>query len=800
MEKEVPGNKGRESLISSTSKIRRPRISKACNFCRYRKIKCDGKRPCSNCQQTEIPNCVYTGKSTKDLKNDRKVINKSMESRLSRVENLLEGLSTQLPLSTKTQNGSQSPPTQQDSDETQKLGKAHIDRLPGSHFHVCKHSTKFVDRIKSQLPSQHHDLLIPFKNLPKFFSDSVKAFERKWVGTATIENKSRVHVLNKDLPTNQKLVMELIQNDYSQDFWANLICPMEEIQELFEKYYHNTSFRTENICDSDMLILNIALVISIREELDKQSNNNDLINELQTIYEHCFSRAILYYQRVLLLNEGIQTVKALMLLLIYTEYNIANSRLDHGLLCLAIRYAQDLGLLRNCTYFYGSNIKSTRMQRLWCAIEHFDIEMAYRKGIRPMMEINDVILADFEHNEGTENFNDEFFGISDSFDHLKAFYNFNNILSPIRYQTFSLIIDSKKDITFVEFMKKLHNLKIKMEKFLNEFPFRYRPFLASDRRFNSEKLKQWITTSTQSNMEKYSLLTAHVYYISHLMFINTIPSMYDTPESSELNELYAEFRSSSADCARTILGIAAALDCQEASIAFSNTIIHHIVSALMCLLYECVTNPRNSRSSGDLSLLLVVCNTFFSSSISEDILKLADSSKLSKKRKYELLCVAALNIGTKIIDFQLKTNTDYSETEFGLHVKKLRLKFPSIFMKSPANEAANSVISNSSHDSISNSNFGADQAKNGLFPSRPSSRGFDYGLKDSRTGLYSLDPVFTQDYTYSLVPASEKGPNVVSPVSAEAVGSTVWNDLPLPLVDNGMSDLHDFFFDSNFGI
>ncbi|KAJ3491925.1 hypothetical protein NLI96_g379 [Meripilus lineatus] len=53
----TPGGQGRGGPPADPGKIHR-RTPMACTFCRGRKLKCDGRGTCGNCERRGIP-CVY---------------------------------------------------------------------------------------------------------------------------------------------------------------------------------------------------------------------------------------------------------------------------------------------------------------------------------------------------------------------------------------------------------------------------------------------------------------------------------------------------------------------------------------------------------------------------------------------------------------------------------------------------------------------------------------------------------------------------------------------------------------------
>lgn len=78
------------------SRLVRRRISKACNYCRQRKIKCNGHSPCANCHNHDTA-CVYTKTIRKKKRTAvKKLTLQELEKRMNKMEDKLETVSDTL--------------------------------------------------------------------------------------------------------------------------------------------------------------------------------------------------------------------------------------------------------------------------------------------------------------------------------------------------------------------------------------------------------------------------------------------------------------------------------------------------------------------------------------------------------------------------------------------------------------------------------------------------------------------------------------------------------------------------------
>ncbi|KAH6666417.1 fungal-specific transcription factor domain-containing protein, partial [Halenospora varia] len=75
----------------------RSRVGRACDECRSRKIKCDGKQPCLHCTLLNHDNCTYDRPSKRSKRLSQKEI-EELELKLQRAKNILKAISPDLDL------------------------------------------------------------------------------------------------------------------------------------------------------------------------------------------------------------------------------------------------------------------------------------------------------------------------------------------------------------------------------------------------------------------------------------------------------------------------------------------------------------------------------------------------------------------------------------------------------------------------------------------------------------------------------------------------------------------------------
>lgn len=162
---------------------KRQRVSRACDSCRRKKIKCDGVRPtCTNCGNSKQP-CVYTVPERKPKRIRKKASNiVALESRLDKIESLLEKI---IPENTKRKRSNVDPEEDYDSydaepdvegeaDEEEDLDSAsdpdiilEVDNLGRSMDRSNPHDSEWMDRAandEEDIPGTGEAMMVPLQS------------------------------------------------------------------------------------------------------------------------------------------------------------------------------------------------------------------------------------------------------------------------------------------------------------------------------------------------------------------------------------------------------------------------------------------------------------------------------------------------------------------------------------------------------------------------------------------------------------------------------------------------------------
>jgi len=236
-------------------KRKRQRISKACNFCRHRKIKCNGLCPCSNCEQAGNESCIYSDTTNKSARLTRLEKSKLLEDRLDRVEHLLQELSSKVNmdydkyriendnndspsgfkggsiLEIPTENKAVNVGNFNTKSTTQKLN---LENFSGTHFNICRLSSTFIESWRHLVPQSHYKYVAVLENMRNVFLESVKSFETSWIELPIFDANQKIQLLDGTFPTDFKFVNDLLEDYYVQNVLATCVCSVGEIKTLFE--------------------------------------------------------------------------------------------------------------------------------------------------------------------------------------------------------------------------------------------------------------------------------------------------------------------------------------------------------------------------------------------------------------------------------------------------------------------------------------------------------------------------------------------------------------------------------------
>ncbi|AMD18721.1 HBL181Cp [Eremothecium sinecaudum] len=394
------------------SRVPRKRVSKACDTCRAKKIKCDGKDPCLNCEKYSLC-CTYTYVMKKRQAASTRVSNRKLlgdlSSRLHRLEQLLVDVSSKLQgQDTEGQRlegfgGNaeiHSPVAASDYDSDEVSDDVSIDKssrqqqtrgttdIESSPLHTASDVSDAQCLKGSQLP-----VLCPDKADTYFGNhSSIGIFSKRGLSYLHMAYGKSADFLLPLIRLNNfvKMNHEMFYAKFLSPRTLNLIPPWptkEQCEELFQVFLYkvlplypvispdqatavfsriNESIEDLNITDQFLVgtIMLLAVVVkgfNTKEEINSkwdEMGNNMLIRTVNIVQSTWTSSV----------PDPIGYMQALIFLCIYLE-NSPVPRMTYLQLASAIRIGQTLGLHRRETYM---NIKDPveKRRRLdiwwWC--------------------------------------------------------------------------------------------------------------------------------------------------------------------------------------------------------------------------------------------------------------------------------------------------------------------------------------------------------------------------------------------------------------------------------------------------
>ncbi|ANZ73238.1 BA75_00434T0 [Komagataella pastoris] len=391
------------------AEAKRQRVAKACDYCRSKKVRCNGEQPCNNCISCETC-CTYNHvkkRRNTDKKSSPKR-SKEVDDRLERLEVMIESLVTMLgssnsvaPSVSRIQHSQET--TDDDQSDSSQNENDTFSTNPACYLQPTKNQKTDPKEVNATLSRE----LTPFSSNGKascsdatiqfahrktecfdsFFAEycSFSLFSKE--GQEWLDSKMKsehLEIINKNL---RLLFANYVS--YSFTLWIEPI-QSSDLQPVFPK---NISLRLlkflfsyvsqsvypidtneqlallEAYCDSqgkgngkphhlsyaNLMMLNMFLAFGLALYRDVSKTNVaieglDILPEKSKEYESGFLRnAIFYYQRLFLVGDGLHSILAILLLYRYCEGTLA-FHAAYMLLSTGVRLAQEMGLHRAESY------------------------------------------------------------------------------------------------------------------------------------------------------------------------------------------------------------------------------------------------------------------------------------------------------------------------------------------------------------------------------------------------------------------------------------------------------------------
>lgn len=657
----------------------------ACDTCRKRKIRCDGRARCLNCVRAREPACHYEvrpSKTPRIAKNGRLGGNliELLNSRLQRLENVLLSLSDRLGgadlarelLKLDMENSSDSESDTVETDNYSDVdthvrertpGFKQIDVYIGTHSFLSILSKRSLLWIEQQLGPENALLMIPFNSLPMVFLRYAKLAFVKWLDPPFLNAEEKKKMLELPFPEDSGPVCGLLEQYYSTVRPLVAICDFDRMKGLFEVYLaKKPRFRV-----SELLMMDIALLymLLVKDEHDTSLSNASVadpddvfnIDASWEIQDQLLTYAISYFYRLCIVSEGLVTVEALLMFVAYTEHKNLSPQINHMILLPAIRHAQDLGLHRIETYEGLLQEEASHRKRVWWMCHYWDMELCFRSGKSPFINRHDVSV--------------ELFAVAPldcalarlSIE-LSNFHDFLTFIVQMRSQSYEKLFSATANVdSFRTLLGTLNSLNRKLMDAASLLLEEMRPLFYNDPNFQPIR---------QISPQNETCLAVKLTFFFHLMVINRLPLMIAFPDEIEKQKL--EYRNLSLNAARTVLELIKGVDRESMSESFYSWITFFPFNAFLHLLASCMNFPSMPESFDDVNLLIDTSLAFLGRRGSKKL-----NSRMDMATLMQILFRLILKVVVVIYEKKTGIQTLKGNAELNAHLDHPRQSFPELY-------------------------------------------------------------------------------------------------------------------------
>ncbi|RCK65202.1 Halotolerance protein 9 [Candida viswanathii] len=607
------------------------------------------------------------------------------------------------------------------------------DEFVGTHSISCIFSKDSLGWMERSLGECGVEYITPIRNLPLVFFSELKPYILKWVDPPVVDKYQRRKLLEHPFPNDEKLINGLVNLYYEETNIINTIVDESWLRGLFTSYFNNFKETNEKkkrrFKLAELLSMTCVLLIALTCGAESVGIHVDPIKfpdmyseaaamldgysrtMLTELQETLFDSAIYYYQRVAVVSEGIETIEALLLLIVCIESDWLTSFFNHIPIAVVIRYAQDLGLHRAESYANLPLKEQERRRRVWWFCYFFDIEFCFKSGKPPMINSNDVttnsdedLLQYFKKQASEapqasampsvfqtiidEVLNSNTAPMSMSLSILRQiqyggyvnnplYYHFSLLLlSKIRSQSYhELFVALVQKRSFNEISNTLEKLNAEMMELAAHSADAIRP------RFHNDPAFQ-VFDSEKSLSRKESIMSFKLSFFCHLMIINRYPFMIVTKDSL-LDDRILQYRNISLDSARTILLLIKQWGREEATSFFMNWAVYFPVAAFLVLSAAILNHPLFEESQRDLHLLIDIALSHFSRSKdwknSHPLTTKEKNVYVSKALSLELIIRLMLRVVIRVFENQTGIPILEGNEMLKDYLQEAETKFPEIF-------------------------------------------------------------------------------------------------------------------------
>ncbi|KAI6779163.1 Activator of stress genes-like protein [Emericellopsis cladophorae] len=393
---------------------KRRRVTRACDECRRKKIKCDGKQPCTHCSVYSYE-CTYDKPSNR-RRNPAPQYIEALEGRLQRAETLLRKFMPDVDLADPNldpavqqefhnreqararaarQHGGPSnvpPPSSSDSNDAQivsmidSTGQLDIDDKGGWDFHGISSGSMFLKRMKEHFRGKlGPSAKLPFTTKP----------ERPAAGLANLDPPTPVgqspfsSVSNyAELPSK-----EVTRNlCYYSLGCATCLVRIVHVPSFYEKLDKIYDRPVESLNQEETHFLGLVYAVlalgCMYESLDEQNSHKMSVKEAMDEGMKYYKSARALIQDVTQCRD-LTSLQALLFIILFLQAT-SNMSACYTFVGIALRSALHMGLHRHLKHDQIDTIEDETRRRVFYVIRQMDIYLSTLLGFPLMLNTDDV--------------------------------------------------------------------------------------------------------------------------------------------------------------------------------------------------------------------------------------------------------------------------------------------------------------------------------------------------------------------------------------------------------------------------
>lgn len=594
-------------------------------------------------------------------------------------------------------------------ENNQKYSEDHHPKYVGTHSIFAVFSERSLNHIQGLLGPESGHLVLPIRNIPILMGSRMHSLELRWIDPPLINAKEKKAILETPFQDSEKpFLFAIIDTYYERNFIVNLLCSKKYVMGLFEDYYKDDAKPRRKLKTSELLIMSISLCMSFTGKLtdsfhkfqyltdsEKRKQKKVFVESLKCLvvyYDKLFDNCVFYYHRILVINEGIETVEAILMLSLFLKVSSVASHSSYILVSVATRFAQELGLHRSFDYSNMSEEENFRRKNIWWYCFALDMEACFKDGKPPLIDdleaslnfendllssmkfiapslkeegmpqkLNGYIVAQLAERHGL------------NIQHYYYFMLFSKLKSKSYRYLFAPVAET---FSFNDILEKMEQLDREMNEIAEGIPSEIRPRLYNDPNFRST------FSDLEPSVNEFAMCLQFLYF-GHLMIINRVPSNVDFREKDIQRRKVLNFKKISLDSARTILILVKNLRSINFNALVFNWIIVIPFVAFLQILAACMNHPNDPQTRSDLNLLIECSLNYFSYILSIQATKLNFMSFPIMDHSEIIGIVAKLLLKISLKIYWSATGYDFISHTPGLeeHLDLVQKMYPSLFEK-----------------------------------------------------------------------------------------------------------------------